>query len=290
MTQIAYVNGHYVPLREAAIHVEDRGFQFADSVYEVCAVVDGRLVDETLHFERLVRSLAALQMPTPVTARILSLIYRETLRRNRVRDGLIYCQVTRGQARRDHAFPNPAPAPTIVVTAKRVDPAKLERIRSEGVSIVTLPDERWARCSIKSTGLLANVLAKQEAKDQGAYEAWLYDEDENVTEGTSTNAWIVSKEGILTTRHLDKRILGGVTRAVFLALATEAGLAIEERPFTLDEAREAQEAFSTASTVGATPVIKIDGKTIGTGKPGPVTIDLNQRYQRRHKSGLNFPR
>ena len=285
MSHIAYVNGYYVPIGMAAVHVEDRGFQFADSIYEVCAVVDGELVDETLHFERLVRSLAAIEIPSPVTKPVLGLIYRETLRRNRVRNGLVYCQITRGQARRDHAFPSPSPVPTIVVTAKRVDPAKLERIRTTGVPAVTLPDERWARCSIKSTGLLPNVLAKQTAKNQGAYEAWLYDEQGMITEGTSTNAWIVSSDGILTTRHLDESILGGVTRGVFLALAADAGISCDERPFSVEEARRAREAFSTASTVGATPIVSLDGVTIADGKPGPITNDLNQRYRLHHKIG-----
>ncbi|MEQ9518733.1 MAG: D-amino-acid transaminase [Parvibaculum sp.] len=285
MTRVAYVNGHYVALREAAVHIEDRGFQFADSVYEVCAVVDGGLADEQLHFERLVRSLAAIRITVPVTARILGLIYRETLRRNRVRNGLIYCQVTRGQAHRDHAFPRPEPEPTLVVTAKRVDPAKLERIRTEGVAIITLRDERWANCSIKSTGLLANVLAKQQAKERGAYEAWLFDEKGNITEGTSTNAWIITQDGILTTRHLDNHILGGVTRAVFLQLAAAAGIPFEERAFSVEEAKGAREAFSTASTVGATPVIAIDGKRISDGKPGLITNDLNLLYRLHHKIG-----
>jgi len=186
LTRIAYVNGRYLPHEQAAVHIEDRGFQFADSIYEVCALVDGTFVDERAHYERLVRSLDAIEVKTPHSYASLGIIYRELVRQNRVYSGIVYCQVSRGQARRDHAYPNPEVAPTVVITAKRVSPLKLQDRRETGAAVITRPDDRWARCDIKSTGLLANVLAKQLARCEGADEAWLVDRDGNVTEGTST--------------------------------------------------------------------------------------------------------
>lgn len=285
MTRIAYVNGFYVPHESAAVHIEDRGFQFSDSVYEVCAFEDGIFVDERAHMERLERSLHSIDIEMPISYTGLGIIFREVVRRNRLRVGIIYCQVTRGQAKRDHAYPNPAPAPTIVVTAKRVIPALLEERRRQGVAIVFRPDERWSRCNIKSTGLLPNILAKQSARCEGADEAWLLDDDGNVTEGTSTNAWIVTNEGTLITRPLDQHILGGVTRARLIECAGLAGFEVEERKFSDKEALAAAEAFSSASTVGALPIISIDGRLISGGRPGPVTIRLNELYAKSTKIG-----
>ncbi len=284
MTRIAYVNGRYVPHASAAVHIEDRGFQFADSVYEVCAVEDGRLIDEQWHFERLERSLGQLDIKVPVTSNVLAVIYREVLRKNRLCNAIVYCQVTRGVAPRDHAFPaEPVPA-TFVVTAKPIDEEALEKRRSDGISVVTRPDERWARCDIKSTGLLANVLAKQSARSDGAYEAWLIDNDGYITEGTSTNAWIVTREDVLVTRHLDNHILGGITRRALLECANRLGIVVEERAFSRAEALEAAEAFSSASTVGAMPVIAIDQVKISDGRPGPMTQKLNGLYRDRSRN------
>lgn len=284
MTRIAYVNGRYVSHASAAVHIEDRGFQFADSVYEVCAVADGQLIDEQWHFERLERSLGQLEIEVPVTSNVLAVIYREVLRKNRLRNGILYCQVTRGVAPRDHAFPAQQLPPTVVVTAKPINEAALEKRRSHGISVVTRPDERWARCDIKSTGLLANVLAKQSARSVGAYEAWLIDSDGYITEGTSTNAWIVTGKDVLVTRHLDNHILGGVTRRALLECANSLGIVVEERAFTKNEALEAAEAFSSASTVGAMPVISIDQVVISDGAPGPMTQKLNGLYRDRSRN------
>lgn len=281
MSRIAYVNGRYMPHASAAVHIEDRGFQFADSVYEVCAAENGHLIDEQWHFDRLKRSLNQLEIQVPISSDVLGVIYREVLRRNRLRSAIIYCQVTRGVARRDHAFPDARVPATVVVTAKPIDEKAVAKRRADGVAVVTLPDERWARCDIKSTGLLANVLAKQNARKAGAHEAWLVDGDDNITEGTSTNAWIITGDGVLVTRHLDNHILGGVTRLALLECAESIGIAIEERPFSKAEALGAVEAFSSSSTVGALPVISIDQNQISGGKPGPMTQKLNGLYRER---------
>jgi len=283
VTRIAYVNGAYFPHDLAAVHVEDRGFQFADSVYEVCAFEGSNIVDEHAHLARLERSLTAIDIAMPMSRAGLGIVFREIVRKNRFRSGIIYCQVTRGRAKRDHAFPNPAPLPTVVVSAKRIASETLDTRRRNGVSIVFRPDERWARCDIKSTGLLANVLAKQSARSAGAEEAWFLDEEGNVTEGTSTNAWIVLKDGSLVTRPLDQHILGGVTRAKLIECAQNVGIPVDERKFSSKEVAAAAEAFSSASTVGALPVVSIDGTPIGTGAPGPVTRRLNELYQQFSK-------
>jgi D-alanine transaminase len=283
MTRIAYVNGRYMAHARAAVHIEDRGLQFADSVYEVCAVRDGVLIDEKWHFDRLERSLGQLAITVPLSSQALGIVYREVLRRNRIGDAIIYCQVTRGQAPRDHAFPTTPPPPTVVITAKAIDATAVAARRAEGVAVVTRPDERWARCDIKSTGLLANVLAKQSARNEGAHEAWLLDEEGNITEGTSTNAWIVTKTGTLVTRQLDSHILGGVTRHALLEIARSMELPVEERSFSRSEAMGAAEAFSSASTVGALPVIQIDQTPISGGIPGPITQKLNGLYHERSK-------
>lgn len=280
MTRIAYVNGAYFPHDLAAVHVEDRGFQFADSVYEVCAFEGAKIIEEQAHLLRLERSLASIDVAMPMSRTGLGIIFREVVRKNRLTSGIIYCQVTRGKAKRDHAFPNPTPLPTLVITAKRIAPEILDARRRNGVCVVFRPDERWARCDIKSTGLLANVLAKQSARTAGADEAWLFDEDGNVTEGTSTNAWIVLGDGSLITRPLDQRILGGITRARLIGCAQSAGIPVIERKFSTKEVVTAAEAFSSASTVGALPVVSIDGTPIGSGTPGPVTRQLNELYRK----------
>jgi D-alanine transaminase len=278
MSRIAYVNGRYRPLSEAMIHVEDRGFQFSDGVYEVCEVRGGRLVDERRHMARLKRSLDAVRIELPMSLAALGIVLRETVRRNRVRDGLVYLQVTRGAARRDHGFPPAGTAPGMVVTARSLDPARGERIAAEGIAVITVPDNRWARVDIKAVSLLPNVLAKQVAR--GAREAWFVDARGFVTEGSSSNAWIVTAGGDVVTRPADHSILGGISRAVVLDAVAALGLAVVERNFTAKEAQTAREAFVTAASQIVQPVVRIDGKPVGDGRPGPVTIALRREFHR----------
>ena len=283
MPRYAYVNGRYLPHGQAAVHIEDRGYQFADGVYEVVPVVAARPVDEGPHLDRLERSLAELHIAMPMSRRSLELVSRELLRRNDIRDGLIYIQVTRGVASRNHAFPRHV-RPALVMTTKRMSLAGQSKF-NDGVAVITVPDLRWARRDIKTINLLPNCLAKQAAAEAGAYEALQVDDEGNVTEGTSSNAWIVAHDGKLVTRHLSNDILHGVTRRTILAIATEEGVAFEERPFTLEEALEAQEAFVTSATSFVTPVVEIDGGRIGDGKPGPLTRRLLAWY-RDYMAGL----
>jgi D-alanine transaminase len=278
--RIAYVNGRYVSHGEASVHVEDRGLQLGDSVYEVCAVVDGLLMDEEEHLDRLERSLREIEAPMPMPRGPLKLVFRELIRRNRVRDGLLYLQVTRGAVRRDHPIPDKPPRPTLVLTARAIDKAGLDARRQNGIAVITRRDERWARCDIKTTQLLANLLAKTAARRAGAYEAWLVDDDGNVTEGSSTTAWIVDGKGNLLTRSLSHAILPGVTRRVIREAAEETQLAITERLFTPADASRATEAFISSAT-GIIPVTAIDGKAIGDGKAGSVTRRIQELYARR---------
>jgi len=278
MPRFAYVNGRFVRHAEAAVHIEDRGYQFGDAVYEVWAVAGGRLTDASGHFERLSRSLGELRIPEPMSRRALELILRETVRRNRLSDGLIYLQVSRGVAPRDHPFPDPAPRPSLVATSRRIDPAAGLAKAVKGVAVITVPENRWGRCDIKTVNLLPNVLAKQSAKEAGAYEAWFVDELGFITEGSSTNAWIVDRDGVLRTRDIQANILRGITRKSVLQEAARAGLTVAERPFTVEEAREAQEAFITGASTLVTPVISLDGRRLGDGKPGPVAKRLRQLY------------
>lgn len=278
MSRVAYVNGRYLPHAAASVHVEDRGFQFADGVYEVCAVRGGRLVDEGLHLKRLERSLGELKMALPIGLAQLRHVMRETVRRNRVTEGLAYVQISRGVARRDHAFPSASVKPTLVVTARNLPLDKYEAMAKTGVAAIAVPESRWARCDIKSTALLPNVLAKQAAREAGAFEAWFVDRDGMVTEGASTNAWIVDAEGVLRTRRLDHAILPGITRAELLPLCRQLGITAEERAFTLDEAKSAREAFVTAASIGVIPVVLLAGAKVGTGVPGPVASALRNAY------------
>jgi len=278
MFRVAYVNGRYLPYAAAQVHVEDRGYQFSDGVYEVCEVRGGRLVDERRHLERLERSLRELEIALPISGSALGVVLRETIARNRVRDGLVYLQVTRGVAKRDHGFPPPGTRPSLVVTARATDRAKQEAVAETGIAILTVPDNRWERVDIKSVSLLPNVLARQAARDAGAREAWFVDAEGFVTEGSSTNAWIVTGEGGIVTRPADFGILRGITRAVVLKVAAQLGLQVEERPFSLDEAYAASEAFATAATQIVMPVVAIDGRTIGDGRPGPVARALRARF------------
>jgi len=278
MPRIAYVNGRYVPHGEAAVHIEDRGFQFADGVYEYFSVFDGRLADAEGHIERLWRSLLELRIERPMSEAALRVVLAQTVRLNRVRQGAVYLQITRGVAPRDHAFPNPAPPPSVVVTAKPLDFVAAEARAARGVKVLSQPDNRWGRCDIKTVGLLPNVLAKQAAREVGAYEAWLVDELGFVTEGASTNAWIVDEEGVLRTRDTNANILRGVTRKILIALTESENIAVSQRPFTLEEAKRAREAFITAASTFVMPVVDIDGAKIGDGQPGPVAKRLRALY------------
>ena len=278
MSRVAYVNGAYQPHGQAVIHVEDRGFQFADGVYEVWSVFDGRLADFDGHMTRLVRSLTELRIAVPMTKEALTRVLKETVRRNRVVNGIVYLQVTRGTARRDHPFPAEGTPPSVVVTARSISAAKGEATAAKGVAVITQPDIRWGRCDIKTVGLLPNVLAKQAARERGAYEAWMVDEMGLVTEGSSTNAWIVDKDGKLRTRDTQANILKGITRTAIMTMIAAEGLELDERPFSVDEAKEAREAFFTAAGAFVMPAVSIDGVRIGNGKPGPVTTKLRARY------------
>ena len=278
MPKIAYVNGRFVRHADATVHIEDRGYQFADGIYEVWAVFSGRLADPIGHFRRLTRSLGELRIAPPMGEAALKLVLKEVLRRNRISDGLIYLQITRGVAPRDHPFPDPPPTPAIVITAKRVDMAAAEQRAGAGVAVVTQAETRWARCDIKTISLLPNVLAKQKAREAGAVETWFIDEMGLVTEGASSNAWIVDADGALRTRSTQANILRGVTRDSLLELAGEAGLMVDERPFSVAEAQAAREAFITGAGTLVMPVVRLDGAIIGDGVPGPVAKRLRALY------------
>ncbi|PZO79421.1 MAG: D-amino acid aminotransferase [Mesorhizobium amorphae] len=278
MPRIAYVNGRYVPHSHASVHIEDRGYQFADGVYEVCEVARGFIVDSVRHLDRLDRSLRELRIAWPLKRAALELVMSEVIRRNRVRDGMVYLQVTRGVAPRDHVFPKPGTPSAIVVTAKRTDPAAGHARAEAGIAVISVPENRWERVDIKSVGLLPNVLARQAAKEQGAQEAWFVDAEGLVTEGAATNAWIVTGEGKLVTRPAEHGILKGVTRTTLFDLAAREGLKIEERPFTVAEAQGAREAFISAATTLVMPVVSIDGKTVANGHPGTIALSLRQAF------------
>lgn len=280
MSRIAYVNGMYVPHREAAVHVEDRGYQFADGVYEVCEVRCGRLIDERRHMERLLRSLSELRIDAPMPLSSLGVILRETVRRNRVRDGIVYLQVTRGVAPRDHAFPKKGTMPGVVVTARSIDASKGEKTANEGIAVITVPENRWPRVDIKSVSLLPNVLAKQAAREAGAKEAWYVDAGGKVTEGSSSNAWIVTKDGRVVTRKADSAILRGITRTVLLDVLKDHGLKLEERAFTVEEAQTAREAFVTSASQLVMPVVSINGRTVANGEPGMLSLALRRDFHR----------
>ena len=277
--RIAYVNGAYIRHGHAKIHIEDRGLQFADAIYEVFGVTGGHIRDEEEHLDRLERSQNALAMPSPMGRAALKCVLREIVRRNHVDDGLIYLQQTRGTLRRDHGIPVRAPKPNLFLTARRIPAEATEERRTKGVHVVTLPDERWGRCDIKSTALLANILAKTAARRAGAFEAWLVDTKGFVTEGSSTTAWIVDPTGAIVTRNLGHAILPGTTRQVVLRTLEGGQPAVTERAFTVEEAYDAREAFLTAATIGVIPVIEIDGHPIGTGQPGPVTRRVAELYR-----------
>ena len=286
MSRIAYVNGRYVPQPDAAVNIEDRGYQFGDGIYEVVHLYDGRFIDEDLHLARLERSLREIALPMPMPRASLRLVLREVARRNRVTEGLLYMQVTRGVARRDHAFPNKPIPPALVVTVKRIAPYPTN-VDRWGAAAITMPDLRWARCDIKTVNLLPNCLARQAAREKGAIEAVLFDEATGmVTEGAATSFWIVDEAGTIRTRPLSDSILPGCTRAALMAELQEAGIAFEERAFSMEELRRAREAFITSATSFVKPITKIDGAPVGDGEVGPVVRKLFDIFARHVKGAM----
>lgn len=275
MTRTVYVNGDYVPVEEAKISIFDRAFLFGDGVYEVTAVLDGKLVDFGPHLERLHRSLKELDMAQPLSDEELRRMHEELRNRNALTEGVIYMQITRGAAERDFAYPENAPQTVIGFTQEKAlaDPPQAE----QGVAVITIPDIRWRRRDIKSTAMLAQAMGKEAAKRAGAYEAWMV-EDGHITEGTSCSAFIVKDGNVLVTRPLSNAILPGVTRRAILKLAAGGDITVEERLFTVEEAKTAQEAFLTSASSFVLPVVEIDDVTIGDGKPGPVTAKLRRLY------------
>jgi D-alanine transaminase len=285
MSRIAYVNGRYLPQSEASVNIEDRGYQFADGIYEVVHLYDGRLIDAERHLARLDRSLGEISLTPPMGRAALLHVLLEVARRNRVREGIIYMQVTRGVARRDHAFPSGDVPPALVVTIRRTPPFPTDVERWAGRAI-THPDLRWARCDIKSVALLPNVLAKQAARSQGAVEAILIKPDGMVTEGSSTSVWIVDAEGRLRTRQLDQVILPGCTRGALLALIAEANIDCVEGPITEAELRSAREVFLTSASSFVKPMVALDSAPVGDGKVGPVTRQLFALFARHVTGGM----
>lgn len=278
MPQIAYVNGAYVPLRDAEVSIDDRGYQFADGIYEVCLVVDGRYLDLDGHLARMRRSLDALQIDMPMDVQALKVVMREVLRRNRLRDALVYMQVTRGVARRNHFFPSRETPPALVLTARRFSLSQSDAKAAKGIGVITHPDIRWGRVDIKTVGLLPNVLARQAAEEAGAGEAWLV-RDGHVTEASASNAWIVDGDGKLITHPTGTEILGGITRETAMRCARDLQIPVVERAFSVGEALRAREAFVTSATGLVMPVISIDGELIGDGKPGGLTLRLRDAYK-----------
>lgn len=280
MSRIAYVNGQYRDMRDASVNIEDRGYQFSDGVYEVCEIRGGKVVDLQRHMTRLQRSLRELRIDQPMPLSALEVVIHETVRRNRVIYGIVYLQMTRGVARRDHAFPLKPVRPAVVITARSLNFRKNQDTASRGIGVITVPENRWPRVDIKSVSLLPNVLAKQQARENDAYEAWFVDNDGHVTEGASSNAWIVTKDGRVITRSADGGILAGITRAVLMDVLASLQIKLEERPFTPAEAYEAAEAFVTASSQIVMPVVRIDSHPIGGGKPGAISMRLREEFHR----------
>jgi D-alanine transaminase len=280
MSRIAYVNGQYIRHSDAVIHVEDRGYQFADGIYEVCLVIDGDYWDMEGHLTRMERSLKELRIRPPMRRAALKVVMRELLKRNRLNNALVYMQVTRGVAKRNHAFPSDEVEPALILTAQRFDLDQSDARAERGVSVITHPDIRWRRVDIKTVGLLPNALAKQAATEAGAAEAWLI-RDGFVTEGSSSNAWIVDEKGALITHPKTNDILGGITRETAMACAQALQIKVEERPFTVEEAQNASEAFMSSATSLVMPIVQIDGKKIGDGAPGPVAMRLREAYKQR---------
>ena len=283
MSGIAYVNGRYVPLEDAAVSIEDRGYQFADGIYEVCLFIGGGYWDYNGHLTRMERSLRELKMQMPMSRAALRVVMNEIVRRNRLTEALVYIQATRGVASRNHAFPPASTPMSLVITAKRFNVDDSDMSAEKGIAVITQPDIRWGRVDIKTVSLLPNVLAKQAAVEAGCSEAWLV-RDGKVTEGSSTNAWIVDQDGSLITHPKSFEILGGITRETAMSCAEALQIKVIERPFSVDEAKKAAEAFVTSATNLVTPVIAIDGVPVGSGAPGPVARRLRDAYKLRAKS------
>jgi D-alanine transaminase len=279
--RVAYVNGRYLPHTNAGVHIEDRSLQLGDGIYEVAAIFQGKLIDEEPHLDRMERSLREIGMAMPMGRPALKLVMREMVARNRVRDGLLYMQVSRGAVRRDHPIPDIVPRPTLIMTARAQDPEVGARKQRDGIAVITRPDQRWARRDIKTVQLLPNLLAKTDARRAGAYEAWLVDGEGFVTEGASTNAWIVDADNNVVTRQLSHDILPGVTRRVILEAAAAAGQPIIERKFTVAEALKSREAFLSSASGAAIPVVKIDDQIVGNGTPGPLTRRIHMLYAQK---------
>ncbi len=282
MARIAYVNGAFERIGEARVPVEDRGYQFADGVYEVVLVIGRRMWDAEGHFERWRRSLKELSIDAPMGEPAMRAIVKKLVRRNRLSDALVYMQATRGVAVRNHAFPTTPTSPSIVMTARPFSLAAADRVAAKGVGVILTEDIRWGRVDIKSTSLLPNAIAKDAARRAGAVEAWLH-RDGDITEGASSNAWIVDAEGRLVTHPKGNAILGGITRASVIACAEELQLQVVERPFSVEEARAAREAFITSATNLVTPVVRIDDGEIGDGAPGPIALRLREAYVSRSR-------
>jgi D-alanine transaminase len=278
VSRFVYVNGRYLPYAQAGVHAEDRGFQFADSIYEVCQVRHGRLIDEARHMARLARSLEELKIARPMSAAALAQVMRETIRRNRVTDGVVYLQVTRGAGRREFTFPAQEVPRTVVCLARSLPVLPQEQLALAGIAVKTMPDIRWRRSDIKTVMLLPACLAKEAARGEGAREAWFIDAEGFVTEGASSNAWIVTSDGAVITRQTTPAILAGVTRATLIDMLAAERLSLVERPFRLAEALEAREAFITSASNTVMPVVRIDGRSIGDGKPGAVTRLLRSKF------------
>ncbi|MEZ0169697.1 D-amino-acid transaminase [Microvirga sp. TS319] len=277
MSRIVFLNGSFLPLEEAKVPFMDRGFLFGDGVYEGVGVLEGRLVDNEAHLERLERSLREVRIPNPYSRAEWTHLEEELARRNGMTEGFIYFQVTRGVAERDFTFPeNASPGVAMFTQAKPIVNAPAA---ATGIAVITVPDLRWKRRDIKSVNLLAQVLAKQAAKEAGAQEAWMV-EDGFVTEGGSSSGFIITREGRIVVRPLSNAILPGITRKALLALSKDAGIELEERLFTVEEAYEAAEAFMTSASSFVLPIVSIDGHTIGDGRPGPITKKLREIYIR----------
>lgn len=278
MSRIAYVNGAYVDHADAGVHVEDRGYQFADGVYEVCEVKDAAIIDQRRHLDRLDRSLSELRIAWPMDRNALGVVLAETARRNRVRDGIVYLQVSRGVARRDHVFPVQSTTPSVVVTARASDPAIAALKAETGINAIAVDENRWDRVDIKTVGLLPNCMARQRAKEQGAAEAIFVDVDGMVKEGAATNVWIVTMDDKLVTRPAEHGILKGITRTVTMEAAAALGLEVEERSFSVDEAKAAREMFITAASTLVMPVVQFDEASIANGKPGETARALRAAF------------
>ena len=284
MSRISYVNGNYIPHYAASVHIEDRGYQFSDGVYDVIAIYKGQLIDFEGHLFRLERSLKELEISWPVTSKALKIIVNQIIRLNRIRDGILYLQITRGVAPRDHIFPDKDNS-ALIVTARQLPPFNFNGY-DEGINIMTTPEIRWKRCDIKSVSLLGNCLAKEKARRNGCYEAWFVDNDGMITEGTTSNAWIINNKDQLITRNANNAILNGITRLSIINVAKKNNIKFYERAFSLEEAKLAKEVFITSTTSFVKPVLKIDQKSVGNGKVGSLTIKLLSLYENHIKAQI----